>query len=318
MRMLLATTIAAGLSWAGAPALASDDPFPTKPITLSVNYGAGGGSDAIARALGRALEKSLKQPVAIENIAGGAGTRGVTAVVTAQPDGYQIGVATNSPMTIAVHTVKGLPWGDPSTYDILGGIGIVYNTICVQADSPLQTLDDVVKFAKENPGKLKVASIAGGINQYTWDAFAKKANINIRFVPYSGDAEGVASFLGKNTELAALTWPGLKAQIEVGKARPLAVFGPRRMESNPDVPTFKELGYDVVTTSDYVVYAPKGIPESRRVVLIEAIKQSISDPEFRRVLTTQNIQVKFTDGEEMTRQFTEVFRGTAPTAQSGK
>ncbi len=317
MRMLIVLTFAAS-SLAGSLAQGSEDPFPTKPVTLTVNYGAGGGSDAIARALGRALEKPLKQPVAIENIAGGAGTRGVTAVVTAEPDGYQIGVATNSPMTIAVHSVKGLPWGAPSTYDILGGIGIVYNAVCVQADSPLQTLDDVVKYARQNPGKLKVASIAGGINQYTWDAFAKKANINVRFVPYSGDADGVASFLGKNTELVALTWPGLKAQVEVGKARPLAVFGPERMTSNPDVPTFKELGYDVTTTSDYVVYAPKGIPGSRRSILIEAVKQAVSDPDFTRVLTAQNIQVQFTDGEKMTRQFTEVFNGTAPPTQNGK
>ncbi|MGY3609968.1 MULTISPECIES: Bug family tripartite tricarboxylate transporter substrate binding protein [unclassified Bradyrhizobium] len=318
MRMLVVMTIAANLSPAGSLAQAADDPFPTKPVTLTVNYGAGGGSDAIARALGRALEKPLKQPVAIENIAGGAGTRGVTAVVTAEPDGYQIGVATNSPMTIAVHTVKGLSWGNPSTYDILGGIGIVYNTICIQADSPLKTLDDVVTYAKENPGKLKVASIAGGINQYTWDAFAKKANINVRFVPYSGDADGVASFLGKNTELAALTWPGLKAQVEVGKARPLAVFGPERMSSNPDVPTFKELGYDVITTSDYVVYAPKGIPEAKRRVLVEAVKQAVSDPDFMRVLSAQNIQVQFTDGEKMTRQFTEIFNATAPSTPGGK
>lgn len=318
MRTLIVLTFAASLSLAGSLAHGAEDPFPTKPVTLTVNYGAGGGSDAIARALGRALEKPLKQPVAIENIAGGAGTRGVTAVVTAEPDGYQIGVATNSPMTIAVHSVKGLPWGAPSTYDILGGIGIVYNAVCVQADSPLQTLDDVVKYARQNPGKLKVASIAGGINQYTWDAFAKKANINVRFVPYSGDADGVASFLGKNTELVALTWPGLKAQVEVGKARPLAVFGPERMTSNPDVPTFKELGYDVTTTSDYVVYAPKGIPVSRRSILIEAVKQAVSDPDFTRVLTAQNIQVQFTDGEKMTRQFTEVFNGTAPSSQNGK
>ncbi|MGY4572617.1 tripartite tricarboxylate transporter substrate binding protein [Bradyrhizobium sp. USDA 3256] len=317
MRKLVVIAFAS-LSLAGSCAYGADESFPTKPVTLTVNYGAGGGSDAIARALGRALEKPLKQPVAIENVAGGAGTRGVTAVVTAQPDGYQIGVATNSPMTIAVHTVKGLTWGDPSTYDILGGIGIVYNAVVVQADSPLKTLDDVVKFARDNPGKLKVASIAGGINQYTWDAFARKANINVRFVPYSGDADGVAPFLGKNTELAALTWPGLKAQVEVGKARPLAVFGPERMSSNPDVPTFNELGYDVVTTSDYVVYAPKGIPEAKRKVLVEAVKQAVSDPDFIKVLATQNIQVQFTDGDKMTRQFTEVFNATAPSSVSGK
>ncbi|RKE71146.1 tripartite-type tricarboxylate transporter receptor subunit TctC [Pseudorhodoplanes sinuspersici] len=315
MRRPVVLCVVFGLACSVA-AQAADDNYPTKPVTLTVNYGAGGGSDAIGRALARALEKSFKQPVAVENIAGGAGTRGVTAVVTSAPDGYKIGVATNSPMTIAVHSVKGLPWGAPSTYDIIGGIGIVYNAICIQPDSTLKNLEEVVSYAKANPGKLKVASIAGGINQYTWDAFAKKAGINIRFVPYSGDADGVASFLGKNTELVNLTWPGLKAQVEAGKARPLAIFAPERMSSNPGVPTFKELGYDVTTTSDYIVYAPKGIPAVTRNRIVDAVKTAVADPDFGKVLAAQNIIVKFTDGAKMTEQFTDVFNNTAQSAQA--
>jgi tripartite-type tricarboxylate transporter receptor subunit TctC len=301
-----------GIVWSTAAQSADDGTnYPTKPVTLTVNYAAGGGSDAIGRALARALEKSFRQPVPVENIAGGAGTRGVTAVVTASPDGYQLGVATNSPMTIAVHSVKGLPWGAPDTYDIVGGIGIVYNAVCIQPDSEFKTLQDVVNFAKANPGKLKVSSIAGGINQYTWDAFAKKANINIRFVPYSGDADGVASFLGKNTELVNLTWPGMKAQVDAGKARPLALFAPERISSNPDIPTFKELGYDVTTTSDYVVYAPRGLPAKTRSKIVDAVKAAVDDPDFAKVLTAQNIIVKFTEGTKVTEQFTEVFNGIA-------
>jgi tripartite-type tricarboxylate transporter receptor subunit TctC len=304
------------LSFTAAQAADDGANYPTKPVTLTVNYGAGGGSDAIGRALARALEKILKQPVPVENIAGGAGTRGVTAVVMSAPDGYQIGVATNSPMTIAVHSVKGLPWGAPDTYDIIGGIGIVYNAVCIQPDSPFKSLEEVVNFAKANPGKLKVASIAGGINQYTWDGFVKKANVNIRFVPYSGDADGVASFLGKNTELVNLTWPGLKAQVDAGKARPLAIFASERISTHPDVPTFKELGYDVTTTSDYIVYAPKGLPAKTRSKLVDAVKHAVADPDFGKVLKAQNIIVKFTDGAKMTEQFTEVFNGIRQSVQA--
>lgn len=309
LRPMMLGLIFGALSFTAAQAADDGTNYPTKPVTLTVNYGAGGGSDAIGRALARALEKILKQPVPVENIAGGAGTRGVTAVVTSAPDGYQIGVATNSPMTIAVHSVKGLPWGAPDTYDIIGGIGIVYNAVCIQPESPFKSLQEVVNFAKANPGKLKVASIAGGINQYTWDAFVKKANINIRFVPYSGDADGVASFLGKNTELVNLTWPGLKAQVDAGKARPLAIFASERISTHPDVPTFKELGYDVTTTSDYIVYAPKGLPARTRSKLVDSVRHAVADPDFGKVLTAQNIIVKFTDGAKMTEQFTDVFNG---------
>jgi tripartite-type tricarboxylate transporter receptor subunit TctC len=94
-------------------AQAADDGsnVPTKPLTITLHYIARGASDALGRSLDRALEKILEQPVSMENVPGGAGTRGVTKVRRAEPDGYQLGVATNSPITIAVHSVKGLRWG---------------------------------------------------------------------------------------------------------------------------------------------------------------------------------------------------------------
>lgn len=295
----------AAASLCAGTAIAAD--YPTKPITVVVNYPAGGGSDAIGRALARSLEKVLKQPIPVENIAGGSGTRGVTDVVTAPPDGYRIGIATNSPMTISVHKVSGLRWGAPDTYDILGGIGSMYNAVCAQPDAPFNSLKEMVAYAKANPGKLKVASIKGGLNQYTWDQFVKSAGIDVRFVPYSGDADGIASFLGKNTELVNLTWPTLRAQLDAGKAKCLALFAPKRVASHPDVPTFKDEGYDVTITSDYVAYAPKGLPEDVRKTLVAAVEQSVKDPDFVKVLTAQNIVVQFTGADEMKKRFSEVF-----------
>ncbi|HVR58462.1 MAG TPA: tripartite tricarboxylate transporter substrate binding protein [Pseudolabrys sp.] len=315
MLRLIMMSLALGVACSTVARAADDGAnYPTKPVTVTLHYSAGGASDALGRALARALEKNFKQPVPVENIPGGAGTRGVTAVLRAAPDGYQIGIATNSPMTIAVHSVKGLPWGAPDTYDIIGGIAVIYNVLCIQPDSEFKTLEAVVQFAKANPGKLKVASIAGGTNQYIWDKFVKQANINVRFVPYTGDAEGVASFLGANTELVNLTWPGMRAQIEAGKARPLAIFAPERLSSHPDVPTFKELGYDVTTTTDYVVYAPNGLPPKTRSRIVDALKEAVRDPDFEKLMNAQNIFAKFTDGAKMTEKFTEVFKSSAQLA----
>ncbi|MEP9350903.1 tripartite tricarboxylate transporter substrate binding protein [Xanthobacter sp. KR7-225] len=302
---LVTGTLIAAASLCGSFALA--DGFPAKPVTLVVNYPAGGGSDAIGRALARSMEKALGQPVPVENVAGGGGTRGVTAVVTAPPDGYRIGVATNSPMTIAVHNVAGLPWNAPSTYEILGGIGSMYNAVCAQPDAPFNTLKEMVDYAKKNPGQLKVASIKGGLNQYTWDQFAKAAGIDVRFVPYSGDADGIASFLGKNTELVNLTWPTLRAQLDAGKAKCLAIFAPARVATHPDVPTFKEQGYDVTTTSDYVVYAPKDLPADVRKTLVAAVETAVKDPDFVKVLSAQSIVVAFQDGGAMKTRFSDVY-----------
>lgn len=284
----------------------AESSYPIKPVTLVVNYPAGGGSDAIGRALARSLEKELKQAVVVENVAGGKATRGITDVVMAAPDGYRIGIATNSPLTMAVQTVAGLPWSSPDTYDIIGSVGSMYNAVCAQPDAPFSTLKEMVDYAHKNPGKLKVASIAGGLNQYTWDQFAKLANIKVRFVPYSGDADGMASFLGKNTELVNLTWPSLRAQADAGKAKCLAIFAPERVSTH-NVPTFKEAGYAVTTTSDYVVYAPKGMPAAVRDTLVKAVKVSVNDPDFVNALTKQNIVVRYADGKSTSKHFTEIY-----------
>ena len=265
---LVTGTLIAAASLCASPAFA--DGYPTKPVTMVVNYPAGGGSDAIGRALARSMEKVLNQPMPVENVAG-------------------------------------LPWSSPSTYEILGGVGSMYNAVCAQPDAPFNTLKEMVEYAKKNPGQLKVSSIKGGLNQYTWDAFAKAAGIDVRFVPYSGDADGIASFLGKNTELVNLTWPTLRAQLDAGKAKCLAIFAPARVATHPDVPTFKEQGYDVTTTSDYVVYAPKDLPADVRKTLEAAVEAAVKDADFVKVLSAQSIVVAFQDGGTMTKRFSEVY-----------
>ena len=306
MTMHRRTALAALGAALAAPALAQGWQ-PQRPLRIIVTYPPGGVNDIVARLVAEPLGRDLGQPVPVENVAGGGGTRGVTAVVTAPPDGYRIGVATNSPMTIAVHNVAGLPWNSPGTYEILGGIGSMYNAVCAQPDAPFNTLKEMVDYAKKNPGQLKVSSIKGGLNQYTWDQFAKAAGIDVRFVPYSGDADGIASFLGKNTELVNLTWPTLRAQLDAGKAKCLAIFAPARVATHPDVPTFKEQGYDVTTTSDYVVYAPKDLPADVRKTLVAAVEAAVKDADFVKVLSAQSIVVAFQDGGTMTKRFSEVY-----------
>lgn len=281
--------------------------YPTKPVNLIVNYPAGGGSDAIARSFAKALEAELGQPVPVENVAGGSATRGITAVVTAPADGYTLGIATNSPLTFAAHTVEGLPWGHPDTYDIIAGLGSLYNVLAVQPDAPYGTVAEVVAYAKEHPGELRVATVGGGLNQYVWDAFTEAAGIETTLVPYSGDADGLAAFLGGNTELVELTWSGTVPHIEAGKAKPVALFAPARLKSHPDIPTFKEEGYDITTTSDYVIYAPKGIPDDIRTRIAAAVEAAIKNEELKTSLENRGIVVGYESGESLKPKFIEMY-----------
>lgn len=285
--------------------------YPAKTITLIVNYGAGGGSDAIARALASALEKPLGQKVVVENVSGGMATRGVTAVVTAPADGYVIGIATNSPLGFAVHSVQGLPWGSPDSYEVIGAVGSIANVLATQPGAPFSNIKELVDFAKKNPGKLRIANVAGGLNQYVWEQFKNAADIDVRLVPYSGDSDATAAFLGGNTELYGLTWPGIKGHVDAGKVKPLALFARERVESHPELPTFKDLGYDVTTTSDYLLYAPKGIPADVTKKLAAALKDALADPGFVKTAKARDVQVRFRDGDEVKKQLREIYNSGA-------
>lgn len=317
MRHIAASTVL-GFAMAVTVGTAQAEDYPTKPVTLIVNYPAGGGSDAIARSFGKALEKELGQPVPVENVAGGSATRGVTAVVTAPADGYTIGIATNSPLTFAAHTVEGLPWGSPDTYDLIAGIGSLYNVLAVQPDASYTNLEELVAYAKKHPGELRVATVGGGLNQYLWDQFTASVGIETQIVPYSGDADGLAAFLGGNTELVELTWSGTKPHIDAGKAKPIALFGPERLDNYPNIPTFKELGYDITTTSDYVIYAPKGIPAEIRGKIQSAVGDAVkNDADLRKALVNRGIVINYVTGEELKPRFVEMYENVGQAKKKG-
>lgn len=302
---------ASAILFAGTQAAFAQENFPTKPVNLVVNYPAGGSTDAIARALAKAMEPELGQTVTVENIAGGSATRAVTAVVTSEPDGYTIGIASNSPLTISSHKIEGLPWGAPDTYDILGGIGNVYHGVGVQPDAPYSSIEELVKYAREHPGELRVATPGGGINQYVWRKFAEVAKIDVQMVPYAGDADSITAFLGGNTEVVEVTWPGLRPHVEAGKVKPIGIFAPERLESDPDVETFAEAGYDVTIATHNTIYAPLGLSDDVRAKLQSAIKAAVNDPDYQKVLESRGVVVVYGEGEEMTKNFTEMYKAFA-------
>ena len=123
---------------------------------------------------------------------------------------------------------------------------------------------------------------------------------------YNPSFFGTSGDFGHNTELVNLTWPSLRAQLDAGKAKCLAIFAPEQVSTHK-VPTFKELGYDVVTTSDYVVYAPKNMPAGVRSTLVKAVKASVNDPDFISALTKQNIVVRYADGKSTSKHFMEIY-----------
>ncbi len=258
--------------------------FPERPITVIVNYSAGGGQDMAARAIAKKAEKILGQPIAVVNKAGAGGTVGAGAVAAAKPDGYTIGVITFGPVTMAPHMFD-LPYNPLKDFEyILGYARLIYG-IEVRTDSQFKTLKDLVQYAKANPGKIKYGVTGLSIpTHFAMVKLAKAEGIKWDPVVFKSTTEGVAAILGGNIEVSVQDPPDVVRYINAGRLRLLASFSDIRWPWVADVPTARELGYNVAVESWTSMAAPKGVPRPIMDKLVDAFKQSNEDPEFIKTL----------------------------------
>jgi tripartite-type tricarboxylate transporter receptor subunit TctC len=263
-----------GAMWLVASAAVAQA-FPARPVTLIVPWPAGGSTDQVMRALATAAEKHLGQTIVIENKPGAGGTLGAQAMVTARPDGYTV---TQVPITVfrIPHTTK--VGYDPMT-DLTYLIGVSGYTfgVAVRADSPWKTWEEMVAFAKANPGKVTYGTPGANTSLHvTMEDIAHRYGINWTHVPFKGNADNMQALLGGHIDAAADA-TGWGPHVDAGKMRLLATWGAQRTKRWASVPTLKELGYDVVSTSPYGIAAPKGLDPKVAKVLHDAFKKGMED-----------------------------------------
>jgi tripartite-type tricarboxylate transporter receptor subunit TctC len=257
-----------------APAIAQD--FPSRPVTLIVPWPAGGSTDLVMRALAEATQKHLGQPIVVENRAGAAGTLGATAMVTAKPDGYTV---TQIPITVFRIPHLNKTGFDPLV-DLTYLIGISGYTfgIVVRADSPWKTFAELVAYAKDNPGKLSYGTPGANTSLHvTMEDIAYRYGIKWTHVPFRGNADNMQALLGGHIQASADA-TGWGPHVEAGKMRLLATWGAQRTKRWKDVPTLKELGYDIVSTSPYGIAGPKGMDPKVARALHDAFRKGMEDP----------------------------------------
>lgn len=267
----------------GAAGLAAAaDTFPSKPITLICPWPAGGGADAQMRALAAAASKAFGQEVIIENKAGAIGTLGPSALVNAKPDGYKLSQATNAVYRQPFITKTAYDPTKDFTY-ILGVTGFTFGLV-VRSDSPWKTLADLVAHAKANPGKVIFGTFGvGSPPQTVMDRIAAKNGIQWTHVPFKGTSEGMTALKGGHMDALA-DGTGWAQFVDAGHFRLLAVFGDTRLKRWPDVPTLKELGYDIAEVSPWGIIGPKGMEPQIVKTLHDGFQKAMQDPEFLKVL----------------------------------
>jgi tripartite-type tricarboxylate transporter receptor subunit TctC len=284
----LTTALTTALLVSGAQAA-----WPERPITLIVPWGAGGGTDATARIIGSLLEKELKQPVNVVNRTGGSGVVGHSAIASAAPDGYTIGLAT---VEIAMMHWQGLTDLKYSSYTPIALVNLDPAGIQVRADSSYKNVSDVLAAIKANPGKFKASGTGqGGIWHLAIAGMLKDLKMDpaaVPWVPSNGAAPGLQDLVAGGVEFVPCSLPEARSLIDAGKVRSLAIMSPQPSALYPNVPTLKAAtGSDWATGAWRGIVAPKGIPKDIETALGAALKKVYDGKEYKDFMAQRGFGV---------------------------
>ena len=283
MHRLARTFAAALLALFTGTALAA---YPERPITLIVPWGAGGGTDAVARFFAAYLEKDLGQPVNVVNRTGGNGVVGHSAIAQAAADGYTFGLVT---VEITMMHWQGLTDLSPTSYQPLALVNADPAGFQVRADSPYKSVKDVIDAIKANPGKLKASGTGqGGIWQLAIAGLLSDLKIDpnaVPWVPSNGAAPGLQDLVAGGVDIVPCSIPEARALIDAGKVKSLAIFADKAPALYPNLPTIKQAtGSDWKTAAWRGFAMPKGTPKDVVDKLTSAIEKAYQSKEYKDFL----------------------------------
>jgi len=278
-RRFLSAAVAAGLASSVSPVLA--DNYPSRPIKVIVPYAPGGGADSFARLAAPELEKILGTTMIIENMGGANTAIGTQAMARSKPDGYTILFTTDSTAVANPVLYKNLTY-KPDELVPVGTLNEVALGIVVNEKLPVKDFKELVEYTKKSKDNLSYGSYGVGSQAHMMgEAYNKIVGTNIVHVPYKGAAPAVADVMAGQV---LFTFPALitvRGNLQAGKIRMLAVTSSSRLPSLPDVPTFKELGYEKMSVGAwYGYFAPKGTPDDVVKKFNDALAKLLKDKTF--------------------------------------
>lgn len=275
--------------------------FPNRPVSLTVNFGGGGGTDTSARILSKAAEKHLGVPISVSNKPGGLGTTGVVDLMSKRPDGYSIGVATYAPLAIIPHQMQ-LPY-TPDSFDYILAYAQYQYGIFVNNNSVIKNLDGLVAEANKK-GSLTYAA-SGYPQPFAMQRISELKGIKFEHMPVKSGAELNVQLLGGHVDVACAIIGDVLPLYKSGEIRILGTLTDARLATTPDVPTCKEQGYDVTLYSYMAIAAPKGIPSDRLEILRKAFAEAHNDVEFQEIMNRLNIPAVYMSGPEFEKRVKE-------------
>jgi tripartite-type tricarboxylate transporter receptor subunit TctC len=289
-------------------AVQAQDQYPSRNIELVIPMGPGGTTDLLARIYADQLGKDLNTSITAVNRAGGTGIQGTTFVTRAKKDGYTLMIGSGAWLSYQpVVNKKEVPYDPLKDVIPLGFVASVPQVIAVSSDSPFKTLDELVEYARKNPGKLK--NTVGGLlteSHFSIELLNYHKNIKITTVPFKSGAESMAALLGGHVDMASNTLPSLGPQIKAGKFRALSISAKTRHPDFPNIPTTAELGYPYVNLVPWWgLYAPAGVPQPVLNVLVTAVEKAFKNPEVAQRVTRLGFTAEYKGPEELRKYLEE-------------
>ena len=233
--------------------------FPSKPVTLTVGFAPGGGTDTAARIVAKKLSENTGVSVVVENKAGAGGNIAAQHIATAPPDGYTIHLTSVGPMTVAPAMVKNLPYDAKKDIAPIT-MGMVFpNVFVVQPTSPAKNLQEFVALAKSKPGQLTYASSGiGGAAHLSGELFKQRAGVDMVHVPYKGGGPAITDMLGGRVDMYPAVPSTADQHVKAGKLRAIATTGSARLPTLPDVPTVAEQGFPGFEATNWYAFVAPG------------------------------------------------------------
>ncbi len=281
-----AAALIVGPTWAYA--------WPERDLTLIVNYGAGGATDAASRALAKAIEPQLGRTVIVENKAGAQGTLGPAHVARQRADGYTVGVVTYSTIAITPHLMN-VPY-TAASFDFVAGYGRFRYGVVVRSESPYESLADLIAAAKT--GRSLFFGAPSAPNNLALFELGRKTGATFEQVSYKSGMETVVALLSGQVEVIVQNPSDVMPHIKAGKLRLLASASPVRWSEMPHVPTLREAGYDVEIDSWLGLAVPQGTPRSVVEVLQTAVQAAMKSPELMRSFANIGVDPVSLSGRE--------------------
>lgn len=276
--MLSCLPLAAHAQSGASPSNSSD--WPDRSLRMIVPFPAGGATDVVARIIAQQAGTELGRQVVVENKSGAGGTIGAGEAAKAQPDGYTVLLTTTSTHSVSPHLFDNLPYDAKQDFTPIAHLGTAGTVLLVTPSLPVQSVQELIDYAKENPGKLNYASSGNGtIVHLGTEAFMAQAGIEMTHVPYRGTGQAMTDLMAGNVQVLMDAIPTGMPYVKKDQLRALAVTTTERSALAPDLPTLDESGLPgFESTTWFGVYTPVGVPQERQARLHDAFLKAVQAP----------------------------------------